>query len=158
MADIKERGNKYYLERLRAEHPGVHADLEAGKYSSPAAALRAAGIKKKRTRQQELENAWAKASSVERDAFLRNNGLVAAPSGSTAAGRLIAVDNRLEPWARLRVEKIVSSRQMTIGDVMRELGLNPRDTSLGTALARETKLQPSTVSKLEKWIEMNTAH
>ena len=68
----QKRDNTYYEDRLRLEHPAVHADFLKGVHRTLAEALIAAGVRKPRTRLHELKNAWDKASQSERDEFLRH--------------------------------------------------------------------------------------
>lgn len=70
MPKTQKRDSAYYEERLKNEFPLVYADLRAGKHKTITEAAIAAGLKKPRTRLQELKNAWVKASSSEQGDFL----------------------------------------------------------------------------------------
>lgn len=65
MPKPQKRDKDYYLERLEREHPTIHADYLAGKFPSALKAFEAAGLKKHRSRLQELKNAWQKATIAE---------------------------------------------------------------------------------------------
>lgn len=163
MSPKQDRSNAYYEERLKVTRPGIYSDYLAGKYPSLRKALLAAGIKKPRTRVQELKNAWLKASPVEQREFarwLRGQIGAVAISTSKSAGPTtlpIAVDQRLEPWAASRIETIMDRRHLRMGDVMQELGASRLDASLGQALRRGSCLQPVVLKALEKWISDNAA-
>ena len=91
----QKRDNTYYLERLRREHPQIHADYLAGKFKNITEARKAAGQIKVKTALEKLEEAWIEASPVERDTFKMRIGCMAAtgapaaisaPGGGLAAG------------------------------------------------------------------------
>ncbi|MCB1470664.1 MAG: hypothetical protein KDK08_26720 [Rhizobiaceae bacterium] len=153
----RERGNDYYLKRLKGEHPNIYADLNAGKYGSVAEALRTAGLKRERTRLQELKNAWDKATQKERDSFKVFIGCPVTVLKTPASSLSIATGLRLQPWAIRRIKQIMDRRRLRVGEVMTELGFKPLNTSLGMALARETQLDPSVLLALERWLETNKA-
>jgi hypothetical protein len=161
MSSKQDRSNAYYEQVLKSKHPGVYADYLAGRYKSFRQALLAAGLKKSRSRVQEMQNAWLKASSAERKEFERwlraQTGTAPRPSTMTtaAAGTLVAVNRRLEPWAKLRIETIIKKRHLSMGDVMAELDFPRRNGSLGNALSQGTRLQPGMLAALEKWIFNN---
>lgn len=154
----QDRSYAYYEQVLKSKHPAVHADYLAGRYKSLRQALLAAGVKKARSRVQEMQNAWIKASPVERKEFERwlhvQTGTAPRPSATTSAapGTPVAVNRRLEPWAKSRIETIIGRRHLSMGDVMTELGFPRRNGSLGSALSQGTRLQPGMLAALEKWI------
>lgn len=151
MLKKQKRDNDYYLGRLEKEHPSIHADLLAGKYGSARAALEAAGLRKPTSVLSSLKTAWSKASAAERAAFLRDIGAVpSATSGSSAAP--IAVGRRLTPAAKLKITTIMDSRNMTMGDVMDELGMKRLNPSLGMALSRDTEISAAMIKALEAWL------
>lgn len=69
----------------------------------------------------------------------------------------VAVDRRLEAWAKLRIREIMDRRRMTHGGVMDELGFKRLNTSLGRALERGDRLQPNLIDAIEEWLEANKA-
>jgi len=147
------RNSDYYLRRIERDYPEIYKNYMSGKYGSVNEAARAAGIKKMRTTSQELQNAWSKATAAERESFLKSQGLVLAPAPPpAAAGTPIAVDGRLQATAKARISYILSSRNMTYGQVMDELGFKRLNPSLGNALTQGTKLQPAMIKALEKWL------
>ncbi|WP_076363446.1 hypothetical protein [Phaeovulum vinaykumarii] len=85
----QKRDNRYFLERLRLEHPHIHADYQAGKFRNATEAFRAAGLVKTRSALERLEKAWNEASAAERDAFKMRIGCTAstgAPGAILASG------------------------------------------------------------------------
>lgn len=80
----QKRDNTYYLERLRREHPQIHADCLAGKFKNITEARKAAGQIKVKTALEKLEEAWTEASATERDTFKMRIGCMAA-TGAPAA-------------------------------------------------------------------------
>lgn len=155
MPKKQDRSSAYYLKRLEDEHPQIFADLQAGKYPSANAALRAAGLIKQRTRLHELKNAWNKASKQERREFIqwiRSSGIMPSVPSHTNP---VAIDQRLRPWAVARIDEIMSRRNMKLGDVMDELGFTRLDASLGNATKNKSRIKPAMISALEKWLTDN---
>lgn len=161
MPQKQKRDNAYYEQQLKRRFPTIHSDYRAGKYSSLRDALMVAGIKKPRTRLHELKNAWLKATAAEQREFARwlraQIGGVTIPSATSTGSlaRPIAVDRRLETWAVSRIEIIMTSRGLAMGDVMHELGFPRLNASVGMALRRGTKLQPAILIALDKWLTDN---
>lgn len=160
----QKRDNAYFLQRLRDEHPSIHADFVAGRYRSLRQALMAAGLKTDRTPLLELKNAWKKADASEQAAFLQfltsqgtlpsaTTTVVATPTATSSTS--IAVDGRLVPSTKARIEDIRSKRDLRPGELMRELGLSPHDQSLQTALTHDSRLRPDVLRLLAAWIEKN---
>lgn len=155
MPKPQKRDNAYFLERLAREHPEIHADLLAGKFPSALKAFEAAGLKKRRSRLQELKNAWQAASSPEKVEFLRWLKLLAGPPSVPTPKSPVAIDGLLQPWAKARIEAIAKAKGLSSADVMQELGYGRRDTSLFRALARGHRITPDLVSELDKWLVAN---
>ncbi|GGB03580.1 hypothetical protein GCM10011491_34690 [Brucella endophytica] len=159
MAKKQVRDSAYYEERLKRDHPFVYADLKSGKYLTVTDAAIAAGLKKVRTRLQELRNAWTKADAVEQADFLRwlaASGVALSPAPSSAGlAFAVASNRRLTPAAVLRVNEIMTKRHMQPGDLMAEMGYPKLNTSVSTALIRGRKLQPDVIVALEKWLIAN---
>lgn len=160
MPKKQKRDSAYYEERLIRDHPSIYADLVDGKHAHVTDAAIAAGLKTPRTRLHELKNAWRKASAQERDEF--ENWLLAEkgikePHPNTAGAKLpIAIDRRLQPWAKSRIKAIMARRNLQMGDVMAELGEKRLNPSLGQALHNGSRLRPALVAALEGWLEQNT--
>lgn len=149
------RDNAYYEQQLKSRHLSIHADFLAGKYPNLAAALLAAGIKKPRTRSQELKNAWSKASMAEKKDFrLWLKSQIHATHGAPNPGA-VAVDRSLQPWAADRIEEIMARRGLRAGDVSSELGLPRNDQSVRMAAVRGTRLQPKAIVALDRWLKAN---
>lgn len=152
------RNNAYYEQMLKDRFPAVYADFQSGRFSSLRSALISVGMKRPRSRLQELMNAWSKASDTERRAFvqwLRSQSANAkAPSGSTQKGasRPITIERRLEPWTITKIKDVMTRRGLKPGDVAQELGLSRHDTSLAMAMWGGTRLQPGVIAALEKWL------
>jgi hypothetical protein len=171
------RANAYYLERLEAESPLIYADLMAGKFSSPAAAFKAAGLKKRRTRLQELKNAWAKGSDKERREFLLwlrgLRGMSPAAPGVAGAMTLSRTPpvmptsppiptSSISPVAvvlsedtKRRVRAILSARSIGAGDAVKEMGYKSSNGSLGMALHRGSRVDADLARALEEWVKAN---
>ena len=160
MAKKTIRDNKYYLDLLEREHSAVFRDYQAGKHHTVENALIAAGIKAKRTRLQEMLNAWTKATPAEQDAFRRAIGCAApvatSPTPPAAAGPF-AVARRLEPWAISALQGIMARRAMKIGNVMDELGRDPLNASVGRAIHRGDRLQQDLIDDLEAWVKKHSS-
>lgn len=159
MAKKLKRDGAYYLGRLEREHPATFADYQAGKFGSINEAIFSVGMKKPRTRLDELKNAWEKATNAERKAFitwLRSASTTPAAAPATTSGP-IAIDQRLQPWAKARILHIMSVRGLKVGNVMDETGFKRLDASLGMALRGNTKLRPSMISALGRWLAANAA-
>ncbi|MCH4540868.1 hypothetical protein [Ochrobactrum sp. A-1] len=159
MAKKPVRNAAYYEDRLKREYPTIYADLKAGKYRTVTDAAIAAGLRNRRTRLHELKNAWSKASHVEQREFLSwlrsSRALMLSIAAASPPLAPIAVNRCLVPLAVARIDEIISKRHLTLGQVMVEMGFSPLNASLGMALARGTRLQPSVIAALEKWLAAN---
>lgn len=168
MAQAKpKRDNKYYLERLRIEHPDVHADFQSGRFKNVSEALENAGLRKKRSGFDTLKAAWNKAATAERDAFKAFIGCAAsaavgARASKSTHGKLsirasspTPGKRQLAPALEAAVHEIMKRRSLKNGDVMREIGRNPLNASLRTAITQGTQLQDSLIEDLEAWAARN---
>lgn len=161
MPKKQKRDSAYYEERLKNEFPLVYADLKAGKHTTITEAAIAAGLKKSRTRLQELKNAFDKANKAEQTAFLgwlAAQGHPVAPSSKTGtASPTTAINGRLVPATKNRIEEIIAKRHLKVGDVMAEMGFPKLNASLGRALHRGDRLQPDVIAALAKWLAANAS-
>lgn len=168
MAKAQKRGSGYYLGRLQSEHPGIYADYRAGKYRSVRAAAIAARLIRPRTQLQALKTAWNKATPQERRSFLgwlRSTSTATSPVPTSASttptpAAVIAAtsrDRRLEHWALSRIPYIMSHRGLTNNQVMREMGIDPRNTSLWSAIASKgsKRISKDLVTPLDQWLDDN---
>lgn len=150
------RDNRYYLDLLEREYPVTFGEYQAGKHPTVEKALIAAGVKVKRTRLQEMLNAWKKASTAERDAFRIAIGCAATPPAAavsvTAPSGLFAINRHLQPGAVALIRDIMARRSMKMGDLMRELGRNPRNPSVGLAMGQAARMQQDLIDDLEAWV------
>ena len=149
------RGNDYYLDLLERKHPDVFRDLQAGKYKTVAEALKFAGVKKDRTPLQELLNAWNKATSAERDAFLLRIGIAGPGAMSVAAAtsaRPFAIDGHLDPASVTLIRAVMAKRNIKMGDIMHELGRKRLNASLGMAMNTGSRLQQDLIDALDVWL------
>ena len=146
----QNRNNAYYEDRLRLEHPAVHADFLKGIHRTLANALMAAGMRKPRSRLQELQNAWGKATQPERDVFLRHVGATQhiATIAAVAAGTFL-LDQRLTPPAIAAIRRFLQDRNITMGGLMALIGRKALDQSVSLAVMRDTKIQPDLGADLE---------
>ena len=173
-----KRGNQYYLDRLRDEHPVIFADYLAGKFKNASEAFVLAGLRTKRSALNALRSAWAKASPTERDAFRVLIGCVTpltapapvspkktTPAISTATQtapisshvpNLLGADGRLEPSAVAHIRAVMDRRKIKMGTIMKELGFKPLNASLGRAMERGTNLNNALlVEALADWLRKN---
>lgn len=149
------RTNAYYLRRLAAHHPQVYADYLAGKHKTVKAARRAANMLSERTPLHELKNAWRKASPVEQRAFVDWLKSLAGALVAHSIPQPVDPDGKLTTPAARRIDQIMAKRSITMGKVMKEMGFNPRDQSVATAIARGTKIRPAVAAALESWLKSN---
>lgn len=165
----QKRNNEYYLQRLRSERPDIYSDFKSGRFKNLNEALVTAGIRKNRTGLDTLKSAWKKATTAERDAFKVFIGSTVPTVASATAASSVAVKSvghtatatsgkgYLPPALKDAVNEIMSRRRLKTGGVMREMGWDALDTSLGSALSRNTQLQNSLISDLESWAATNKA-
>lgn len=170
MAQTKQkRDNAYYLDRLRVKHPNIYADYQAGLFRNLTEALVKAGIRKKRTSLDALKAGWKKATAAERDAFKAFIGCSTPSMSSAPVATSIPLKSsssitssppasqRLPSALKTAVLEIMKRRALKNGDVMREIGQNPLNPSLGMALNRGTHIQNSLIKELEDWVAKNKA-
>ena len=179
-ADVTKRDNAYFERRLQNEHPQVYADWKAGKFKTLTEARHSVGLGRRRTRLQELINAWEKATAQDRDDFLNhlrkqgvqqpgNPASAAAPTGSPAGvaatgsglGYPVAVGGYLTPQAKDRVLEIVQRRGLIgrydsprYGVIMQEMipPFKPQNMALAQAIRHDKRLKPDMVHALERWL------
>ena len=155
MPNQKKRGNDYYLNRMKVEHPAVHAKYAAGNLSAREA-IYEAGYQTKPTPLMILQREWKKASRHEQATFRAWIGMgVSSAPAAAAAPQVVTADRRLVSWAKARVKTIMASKNLQMGDVMDEMGLKRLDGSLGLALRRDGRIKPGVVLRLEKWLKDN---
>lgn len=164
----QKRDNDYFLERIRREHPQVHADYLAGKFKNVTEARKAAGQIKIRTALDRLGEAWTQATPAERDAFKAMIGCAAtavshpmtarpAASNTTAVMPTSKGRQHLPPTLATDVRAIMTRRHLTTGVVMREIGRDPMNPSLGNALRQGWQVQSALVADLENWVARHQA-
>lgn len=155
------RDAAYYENLLKRKYPEIYTELKAGKYRTVTDAAIAAGIKKTRTRLQEMKNAWNKSNPSEKRDFL--NWMRAdiksklPPPVAPIPSPPITVDRKLLPIAAARIREIMNKRHLKMGDVMDEMGFLRLNASLGMALFRGTQLQPELIKRLEVWLATNAS-
>jgi len=170
------RSNKYFLDRLRREQPTIFADFKAGKFKNATEAFEVAGLRKKRSALDALRSAWKKATTVEKAAFRLDIGCasVVVPSsapvvpGRVRAGSVtkkraavsststIHADGYLTPDAVKRMKGAMARRKIGTGTVMREIGHNALNPSLGMAINQGLRIHdPATLKELAKWLAHN---
>lgn len=163
MAKKQKRNNDYYRKRLEKEHPQVHADFLTGRYKSLRQALLAAGLETERPRLSELKNAWTKANSRDRAAFIKflasqgallsGGPLLGAPTLTVSTS--IASDRRLLKGTKERIEYIMKNRGLGAGELMKELGEDPHNQSLSGAIRNDTRVSDQLLQKLSTWLNYN---
>lgn len=171
------RSNRYYLDRLRRDHPTVFADYKAGKFKNASEAFQAAGLRKKPSALDALRSAWSKATPAEKAAFSEEIGCTSSvgPSPAPLAARKVAagsatksrapvsgtsaihVAGYLTPDAVTRIKDAMARRGIRTGTVMREIGHNAFNPSLGMAMNQGLRIHdPATLEELTKWLAQNT--
>ena len=165
-----KRDNSYYLDRLRAEHPTIYADFQAGKFRNASEAFVAAGLRKRASGFDALMSAWRNASPSDQDAFKLAIGcstpasfapVLSTSITSTVVRSAVAVatkPRRLSPQLKQDIQVIMDRRRLKIGEVMHELGLDRLNTSLGGALHRDSQLQESLIIALDGWVRKHKAN
>lgn len=155
-------------QRLKLDFPHIHADLLAGRIPSLRKALVAAGLKDERTRLDKLKNSWAKASPVERDAFLNwlgSNGVMEIPASHTEndpapparQASAIASGRYLLPETIAEICAVMNRRRIRPNDIMAEMGFAGDGMSLTRALTKGASLRLSVIAALETWLRDNRA-
>ncbi|WP_131725607.1 hypothetical protein ACTTAF_10270 [Rhodobacter capsulatus] len=76
-----------------------------------------------------------------------------APVSTT--GHLQAGRGHLTEDERAEVLEIMDRRRMTVGDIMKEIGVNPLNASLGNALRQRWSLSEDLLALLRPWIAKN---
>ncbi|AMD57814.1 hypothetical protein AWN88_06215 [Agrobacterium tumefaciens] len=108
---------------------------------------------------QELKSAWLRANEHERYEFESWMAAQRASAGETpriaTPETPLAVRNHLLPWVKSRIKTVMAKRDLRVGDVMVELGLNRRNSSLGNSLVNDKKLSNSVLAELEIWLKNN---
>lgn len=177
-----KRDAKYYEDRLKRDFPEYYADLVAGKYPSVRAASLAAGLIKPPNRVKVLLREWKKASPCEQTEFLRQIGVMLAPSSAHGAAEMASTphgptkpphpkrarggyagspsfnpdDGHLAPRTTKRVAEIMEKRRLRSGDVMKEMGFSPLNPSLAQAVARSTRMRDERMRRaLWRWLRAN---
>lgn len=67
----------------------------------------------------------------------------------------IANGHHLLPWAKSRIQAVMTARGLKVGALMKEVGFSPLNASLGQSLKGDTQLQPALITALENWLEAN---
>lgn len=165
----QKRDNEYYLNRLKDEYPAIFADYQAGKYKNANAAIIAVGLRRPVSGLKQLEAAWKKATPAEKDAFKAMIGCAptvatspvrvsssasAAPKTSSSAPT--PAKTRLTATEAKAIREIMDRRKLKSGAVMREIGFDPLNASMGMALERDTQIQCDLHQALKQWIVDNT--
>ena len=146
-----KRDSKYYLQRLKAEHPKVFADYRAGKHPSVRDAAAKAGLIKVPTPLTILKREWTKATAAERKEF---ETWSASKSGSPRSRLLpiVGADGLLRVPAIAVISMWCMVNEKTPGALLAELGFKRRDFRLAAALKRNEKLPDDIVKALEAWL------
>lgn len=140
------------------EYPAIYSELLAGQHKSVRAASVAAGLVKAPGKLNLLKNSWKKATAIEQRDFIRWIRS-STPTATTKAVRpVVNSDGHLLTWSKKRIHAIMTGRSLDHTGTMREMGMNPRDTSLWSALRggnRPTRIGGPLVVALEKWLQAN---
>lgn len=154
---MKKRDAAYYRRRLRAEHPAIYADLEAGRISSVRQAAAKARLIHLPTRLSALKREWKGATSDERLEFVRwlRSGL--APGIKLARKALAAplLDARgyLTRSAADRVWKLKEElRLKNKCDMYVQMGLKAHDWRVIGVLEGREKPHPEVLEAISAWL------
>lgn len=70
----------------------------------------------------------------------------------------MAINGRLEAWAVARIDHIMASRRMKMGEVLDELRFERRNPALGLALNQGSAIRDRMMlDALEKWLTANAS-
>ncbi len=154
MPKKKIRNAAYYEDRLRKDHPVVHADLLAGKYPSVRQAAAAAGLIRLPTPLDALKREWKRAGSAEQIEFVR--WLKAgAPAAIPTPPKIVDRDNRLTTHAAKFLAEWVDKHKSKPGRIMKDIGLKVFDWRLANAIDHGRVLPLEVVDKLQPWMMAN---
>lgn len=157
----RKRDNAYFEERLKRDHPSIHADLVDGKYPTVVEAAMAAGLKEPKARLQKLKNAWSKSTDAERNDFLiwlaATGALPAASSAAETSPASISTGRYLLPATVASINHIMAKRSIGAGEIMSEIGFSRLDPSLGLALSQGYSLRLVVMAALENWLTANAS-
>lgn len=158
----QKRDNDYYLGLVERHHPTIYARYLAGEFKSAAAAILAAGVRQPPKAIHALKRAWVKADASERREFLdwlrASHGKRRPASVSSPTLSIATVDRRLTEDAKKRLKTLYRGEPFPNGLIMAAIGIGTNDTSLGTAIARNTRLSPAMITLLEAWLPAEEAH
>ncbi|WP_417679438.1 hypothetical protein [Roseibium sp.] len=173
-----KRDKTYYKRRLKAEHPALARDVAAGKLTLWDAAHQT-GLKPRPKAINGLKQHWHKATSAERDEFLKwlaSEYAITCVAGTTApvsspallpsrptavttglkgaTGFIVHPDGRLLADVKTAIETVLASRKIKAGVMMKEMGFSPYDPSIAYAIYRDTAIQnPDLIRELEEWLK-----
>lgn len=148
-----KRDRDYYLQRLKKDRPDLYRGVRDGKLSVNKA-RQLAGLGGRRTRLNELQNAWKKATTLEQSQFLSWAGIAGTPPTSLppTGGSAFDGDGKMLGWARRRIPEIMQRRNISSGDLATELGLKKLDGSVMSAVRRDVRLDASTAAEVDRWL------
>ncbi len=155
----RKRDNAYYLGLVERRDPGIFARYRAGDMTA-AEAIRAAGVKTPPKAIHALRRAWKAASAADRTIFAAEVGLV--PAGavtgplSTPTAVTVTIcnpDGRLTRDGARRIQEIMDKRGITTGGIMKEIGLDPLDASLGQALRHSSRIKQALAEAVQVWVD-----
>lgn len=165
----RKRDSAYWLGRLLRERPGLHADAAAGRVPVRQACMTAGWIKPD-DRLKALKRDWTRASSFEREEFLRylrdEGFLVGMPMAGSAAAVAASTmaspswspifdsSKRLTADGRVRLKRLMTDLGLTSCDLALELGRKKGDASIGLALSRRRmRIEDSAfIAMIERWV------
>lgn len=162
------RGNAYYLDRMKTEHPVIFADHEVGKLTAAQAIVRA-GYRKKETPQLIIERAWARASASERVAIRKlifgsattstTAGAAAAPvpAGKMPTVAVFDAHEQLTAEGIRAIEGRMRADGLSQSEVMDLLGFSRLNPSLWTAIRRRSAIRDRKLrDAVSAWINRGT--
>lgn len=76
------------------------------------------------------------------------------PPRGASGSSIVDSSGRLLPGGKRAINRIMAARGIKLGTIMKEIGENPLNASLGLALARDTALHdPDLIRKLGAWLK-----
>ena len=154
MAKKKTRDSAYYRERLRKEHPAIHADLLAKKYKSTRQAAAAARLIHLPTRLDALKRDWNRATAAEQVAFLTWLKASRAKAPTMVLGPIADLKGRLRKDVRDFLTKWIAEKRSKPGRIMKEMGLSLYDITLSGAIDGHT-VRKQVIDRLGPWLIKN---
>lgn len=149
----RKRDSAYYLKRLGKECPDVYERWRVGELPSVRAACREAKLGDDDAPLKVLKRAWRRASATDRRAFVDwAKASKARIATAILTGRdLIGTSGYLTEPIKKRIQARIEHEDIKMGVLMKKLGFNHLDGSLGNARTG-SRLRPAVAEAVAKWL------